>query len=332
MNRQGKVMLAAAVTAVVLLGIGGMELWRRHAAVSSDGTEEAARGIRPRLRLPGAPMALARASAESELIAMEALKLAADTARQQGAQALLVHRHGHRVYEYLAPGRSDAAVVDGGELVPALLALSVGPLVDTRRLEPDAAIAGIREAMRAGERGVAPGAPPAILLQDLDGSIANTISTRLWVPLGAADAQLWGTGDAALRLDCCAAARLEDWMRIADLLLQQGTYQGERVVSPDWIRRLLDADASGHRHPVWLQQQRPWTGDEPPAARDVYWFDLGSDARIWLIPRRGLTILHWAKGSSARDTLIPNIILRGLQDQAPAVSGAAELNDLVPGH
>lgn len=323
-------MLAAAATALVLLA-GGMQLWR-HAAVSSDGIEEAARGITPRLRLPGAPVAIARASAESELIATEALQMAGETARQQGAQALLVHRHGHRVFAYLAKNRSDAVVVNGGELVPALLALSVGPLVDTRRLEPEAAIAGIREAMRAGEQGAAPGAPPAILLQDLDGSIANTISTRLWVPLGAADAQLWGTGDSALRLDCCAAARLEDWMRVADLLLQQGSYQGERVVSPDWIRRLLDADASGHQHPVWLQQQRPWTGDEPPAARDAYWFDLGSDARIWLIPRRGLTILHWAKGNSASDTLIPNIILRGLQDQAPAVSGATELNDLVPGH
>jgi hypothetical protein len=32
----------------------------------------------------------------------------------------------------------------------------------------------------------------------------------------------------------------------------------------------------------------------------------------------------------ARDTLLPNIILRGLQDQLP--SGGTDLNDLVPGH
>jgi hypothetical protein len=136
--------------------------------------------------------------------------------------------------------------------------------------------------------------------------------------------------DARLRLDCCVVARLDDWMRVADLFLQQGSYQGQRIVSPDWIRQLLAADAKGQR-PVWLDAQQPWTGDEPPAAREVYWFDLGADLRLWLVPRRSLAILYWADERKVRDTLVPNIILRGLQDQLPA-GGTTELNDLVPGH
>jgi hypothetical protein len=169
-------------------------------------------------------------------------------------------------------------------------------------------------------------------MQELDGSVANTIAGRVWLPLQAADAWLWGVDDARLRLDCCVVARLDDWMRVGDLLLQQGSYQGERIVSPDWIRQLLVADAQGRRHPVWLGEQQPWTGDEPPAGREVFWFDLGSDLRLWLAPRRGLAVLHWAGSGNSRDTLIPNIVLRGLLDQAPAVEGANALNELVPGH
>ena len=45
---------------------------------------------------------------------------------------------------------------------------------------------------------------------------------------------------------------------------------------------------------LWLAAQAPWTGDEPPVERDVYWFDLGKDVRMWLAPRRGLQILVWA--------------------------------------
>jgi hypothetical protein len=247
------------------------------------------------------------------------------------------------VFEYLAAGRSDSAQVEGGELSPAIAALSMGALVDARRVEPGAAIAALRAMTQPGESWRNPWSaaarqrfslspPPAVLTQDLDGSIANTISMRLWLPLGAADAALWGESDSRLHLGCCVVAGLADWMRVADLLLQQGSYQGQRIVSPDWIRQLLAADTQGQRHPVWLGEQRPWTGDEPPATRDIYWFDLGSDARLWLAPRRGLAVLYWAGSGDARDTLIPNIILRGLLDQAPAVGGASELNDLVPGH
>jgi hypothetical protein len=120
-------------------------------------------------------------------------------------------------------------------------------------------------------------------------------------------------------------------MRLGDLLLGAGTYEGERIASPDWIRQLLARDADGHAHPAWLAAQLPWSGDEPPVERDVFWFDLGGDVRIWLAPRRGLQVLVWSRGGGARDTLIPNIILRGLNDQAPPIGGG-DLQDLVPGH
>jgi hypothetical protein len=342
-RRQLGVALALLLVVATLWTAGGAGYWRRYAsALLGSGAEGAVDLVQPRLRLPGSASALPRATPEAELIAADALKLAADAARKQGAHALLVHRHGHRVFEYFGTARGGDVEVVGGELSAALLALSLGVLVDSRRIEPDAALAAIRAAAAPGEAWRNPwsaaakrrfnlAAPPPLLLQDLDGSIANTISNRVWLPLGAADAALWGVDDAKLRLDCCAVARLNDWMRVGDLLLQQGGYQGQRIVSPDWIRQLLAADAQGQRHPVWLHQQSRWIGDEPPATREIYWFDLAGDMRLWLVPRRALAILYWADAQKSRDTLVPNIILRGLQDQLPA-GGTAELNDLVPGH
>jgi hypothetical protein len=337
------VALAILLAVAAMRCAGGAGYWWRYAtAMMGGGVAASAHLAPPRLRLPGGATELPRATAEAELIAVEALQYATDTASKQGAKALLVHRHGHRVFEYFGDGRNGHAEIAGGELSAALLALSLGPLVDARRVEPAAAVAAIREAAMTGDSWTNPwsaaakrrfslSAPPAVLRKDLDGSIANTVSTRVWLPLGAADATLWGLDDARLRLDCCVVARLDDWMRVADLFLQQGTYQGQHIVSPDWIRQLLAADAQGQRHPVWLDRQLPWTGDEPPAAREIYWFDLGTDLRLWLVPRRSLAILYWADERMARDTLIPNIILRGLQDQLPA-GGTTELNDLVPGH
>jgi uncharacterized protein YjeT (DUF2065 family) len=343
---KGRQLWVALVLLLIVAGMGyagGAGYWRRYAtAMLGGGVEASVRLVEPRVRLAGGSTELPRATAEAELIEVEALQQAGDRAGTQGAKALVVHRHGHRVFEYFAEGRSGAAEIAGGELSAALLALSLGPLVDARRIEPAAAVAAIREVSIAGgawrnpwsaaaKRRFNLAAPPAAMLQDMDGSLTHTISSRVWLPLGASDAALWGVDEARLRLDCCVAARLDDWMRVADLFLQQGTYQGQRIVSPDWIRQLLPADAQGQRRPVWLDSQLPWTGDEPPAAREVYWFDLGTDLRLWLVPRRSLAILHWADRRKARDTLVPNIILRGLQDQLPA-GGTAELNDLVPGH
>ena len=57
------------------------------------------------------------------------------------------------------------------------------------------------------------------------------VSSRLWKPIGAGDAWLMldhegGTAHAS----CCMRARLGDWMRIAQLLVNDGKYEGEQVL------------------------------------------------------------------------------------------------------
>jgi hypothetical protein len=239
----------------------------------------------PGERIAGTEGALARAEPESEFVLAEALEVAQSLAQEQGARALLVHRRGHRVFEYFRSGTTGMELVDGGELAQAVLELSLH--------QPGHEV--------VAERGVA----------------AALVSERLWLPLRAGEAWLAADTDAKFR-SCCIEARLDDWMRVGDLLLGTGSYHGERIVSADAVRALLAA------HPA------SWRGDEPLLAGDGVSFDLAPGLRLWLAPRRQLGMLVWADVAAARDTQIPNIILRGLNDAAPAVGGG--IGDIVPGH
>lgn len=244
----------------------------------------ASRAERVRIAGTGEVAALARADAASELVLAEALDAARAEAARRGVKAFIVHRRGHRVFEYFADGVGGGDQVDGAELAAAVLQLALHQPEDTTA---DLATA------------------------------AQLVSERIWLPLRAADAWLVDQPGVHPRR-CCIEARLDDWTRVADLLNATGTYHGERVVAADAVRALL------------AQRPLQWTGDEPFLARDGAPFDLADGARVWLAPGRGLTMLVWADGAQAQDTLLPNILMRGLNDASPAIGG--DLPDLVPGH
>ncbi len=259
------------VIAVVIVGL--VVLW-----------QAPPRGERVRIAGVGEVAAVTRADAASELVLEEALQAAETEAMQQQVKAFIVHRRGHRVFEYFAAGISGASEIDGGELATAVLQLALHQPADAAA---DTA------------------------------AIARHVSERIWLPLRAADAWLVDAGQAGPG-QCCIEAQLDDWLRVADLVNGLGAYQGERVVAPDAVRGLLEG----------LQLQ--WAGDESFLARDGIAFDLADGARLWLAPRRGLTMLVWADGVQAHDTLLPNILMRGLNDAAPSIGG--DISDLVPGH
>jgi hypothetical protein len=339
----------AAVLVLLLLGWfagGDAGYWYRYfQEVMATPPDRVAQSVAPRIRVVGRPGAMPQASAENESIAPEALGEAEKRFASLGARALIVHRHGHRILQRFDAGTTGVTELTGGELTPAVFALALAPLVDTRRLSLEAAIAAVREESArysstnwrnpwsaAARRRFGLRPAPQLLLRDADGTVAQVISQRVWQPLQAEDAALWGQSDQALRIDYRLVAKLDDWMRVGDVLLQQGTIGGERIASPDWIRALLNPDLNGVRRPVWLAQQATWLGAEPPAAREVLWFDLGAGVRLWLVPRRGLSVLLWTTSAEgARDTEVLNLFIRALTDQVPLSSGSA-IEQIVAGH
>jgi CubicO group peptidase (beta-lactamase class C family) len=168
---------------------------------------------------------------------------------------------------------------------------------------------------------------------------ATYMSERLWKRLGAADAELWlDRPGGAPHLDCCLLARQGDWIRVAEMLLNDGVYQGERILPPGWAQRML-TPAAGNEHYGF----HVWLGSADAAAQaytapDVDLLRGPGKTRLWIVPSLALAILrtggeppaaaHW------QDALIPNLIVGGVRDFVRPVAPrrAVDISRLVPNH
>jgi hypothetical protein len=274
-----------------LLAAAGAWWWHR-----SPGAELAAGTV---VVAGGDGGGLPRANAVAEGFELQALERAQAWAKAQHARALLIARHGHLVSEQYGSGDADT-LVDGGELGDALLQLAaaiavaqnglvVPPSAQSDAAQLSAAIA------RASGRGY-----------------AQFLSRNIWQPLNAAPAQ-WSA--AGMR------ARSSDWLRIGDLLLHDGRFEGTQVVPSGWVQRLLHPQAA--------------VGAEPFADGTMFRLRGRGATRLWLSPRFELAILCVASAGeapalTADETRLPNMVIRALRDR-PGVSGTG-LNELVPGH
>lgn len=172
---------------------------------------------------------------------------------------------------------------------------------------------------------------------------ARYIAHSLWRRIGAADAYLVRDDpEGAIRADCCLRARRGDWMRIAELLANDGRFQGEEVIPAGWVRQMLSA-AGPHAHfgyQVW--RGAPFDAhldgaSEPYAAADTYLLKGPGRMRLWFVPSLRLTIL--STGTGAPDDAdwdvarIPNLIIRGALDYVPkSAPEQRDLSTLVPRH
>lgn len=174
---------------------------------------------------------------------------------------------------------------------------------------------------------------------------ASYISERLWKPIGAADAQLARDNEAgATRADCCLRARRGDWMRIAELLVTDGHFEGEQVIPPGWVREMLAPSKANANFGYQVWRGLPFTAgavggaSEAYAADDTYLLKGAGRTRLWFVPSLGLTILRTGTNSEADpdwdDARIPNLVVRGASDFVPKApkAGARDLSTLVPNH
>jgi CubicO group peptidase (beta-lactamase class C family) len=172
---------------------------------------------------------------------------------------------------------------------------------------------------------------------------ARYISEYLWKPIGAADAQLAREDEAgAPRADCCLRARRGDWMRIAELLVSDGRFEGEQIVPPGWVRQMLARSKSNPNFGYQVWRGEPFTpgrgADERYAADDTYLLKGAGKSRLWFVPSLGLSILRTGTNSESDaawdDARIPNLIVRGARDFVPKGAGTTpqDLSTLVPNH
>ena len=239
---------------------------------------------------------LPRASPEEEGFAGSALQAAANNAFAQGTSALLLMRHGHLVFERYADGAGAGTAVEGGEMSRALLVVAAG-------------IAVAQHGMIMPARPFDAASLAAAIAAASGSTYPAFLSRHVWQPLHAAPGYWAATG---------MRARCLDWLRVADLLLHDGRFEGTQVVAPGWV--------APHFTVLFVPVGLPGSSE---------WLSLrGPDSlHVWLAPRLDAVLL-WVAGAAPAGAVAEQTTARAivstLHDRA--VSGGASLSDLVPGH
>ena len=166
---------------------------------------------------------------------------------------------------------------------------------------------------------------------------AQYLSQAIWLPIGAHGASIWiDDGPAGnAHVDAGFFARQGDWLRVAEVLLQNGNYQGSEVIGPRWMTELLKPVPANPNYASYLRLgAHPEPGMSPYVTDEVLLIGGGAN-RLWLVPSLQLAILRTGLGidSDWDDGRIPNLIIRAARDFVPpAARPGADIRQLVPNH
>lgn len=359
----------AAGIALLLVIAGNPPYWQRRLLFAVYGTSELpASFYTPRSTIQGGNQPPApRESPVTELLDPQALRAAADYAHAHDSLALIVTRHGYIVFEKYWQGSNPDTVVNSQGLGRVVTALATGVAISERRIGwPDQPVSyfipewsddprgqiTVRNLLQLSSglgpdrtRVSAPGVrwsdqdvDPDLLaevIQKATGTpYAQYVSQAIWKRIGAADASIWLRSDGRPRADAGFFARQGDWLRVAELLLNNGNYQGDEVIVPRWVPELRRPSKSNPSYGSYLHLGRGPGGSPQYAADDVFVVE-GRGNRLWLVPSLQIAVLRTGPPPSGNwdESRIPDLIVRGARDFVPpAARPGADLRQLVPNH
>lgn len=151
---------------------------------------------------------------------------------------------------------------------------------------------------------------------------------RVWQPIGADRGSFFmDRADGMIHIDCCFRTTPRNWMRVGDLLLNDGVSNGERVLPEGWVDTMT---TSSPRNPnygmhIWLGREyvpvRPYSEIHPvgvphaePFLRDdLYFIEGGGYRTLYVVPSEDLLILRLGKRHDDWDSsYLPNRLVEGL--------------------
>jgi len=130
-------------------------------------------------------------------------------------------------------------------------------------------------------------------------------------------------------------------MRVAQVLVNDGKYEGEQMLPPGWVRTMTTPSKANPRfgYQVWRGEpfQPGEDASEPYVLDDTFVLKGPGNTRLWLMPSMNLSILLVGSrdkaGADWDDSRIPNRIVRGASDYVPkAAKSAGDISNLVPNH
>ena len=246
-----------------------------------------------------------------------------------GLLAFIVMRHGHIVFERFGHGTSAQSMIDSGPFARVLVGLLAGVAVQDGVL-PAAALSGFDPArLRAG---IELGAHQ---------HYADYLSQRLWAPLNAGPAWIvLPAAGAVAPADCCFEARILDWMRIAGVLVNDGSFEDTQVVGRGWVARMRRPMSAGGTEGFGLELASTAPNARRFATNDIFFLRGPGHWRLWVMPGLHLAVLFGAAGETQAasgaaawdETRLPNLVVGALIDRPAARSSGSLLQQLVPGH
>lgn len=160
--------------------------------------------------------------------------------------------------------------------------------------------------------------------------IEQVLSERVWKPIGASDAtfQRDRPGGTA-RVVCCMRATPRDWLRLGQLVMRDGQWEGEQVLPPGWTRTMATPSAVNPNHGMGLWLGTPfdplrtyYSGkpgvipmSEPYLTDDVRIIEGGGFRVLYMSPSHDLVIFR--HGISVDDwdgSALVNMAIRGMKE------------------
>ena len=161
----------------------------------------------------------------------------------------------------------------------------------------------------------------AIILERTTGkSIEDYASEKLWKPLGASDANWWlDEADGMPKVFCCFFAQAQDWLRLGQLFMQKGEWNGQQIIPTKWYDKMLtqsslEPDYGKH---IWLMYEdgglKKKDRTEPFLAR-TYIIDGRGKNQVFITPALDLVIVRIGDmPTDWDDSFMVNLVQNSLQ-------------------
>jgi len=270
-----------------------------------------------------------------------AIQLAVDYAGKRNTSALVIGRNGHIVFEkYWGDTTFDTEVSDNDFSAP-FAALLIGSAMNDRlsvNLDeplstylPEYAGAttgtkSLRQLLGGQSSGVTPPTELAALVLErvTRQPFEILVTERLWKPMGGGDLSFRRNTSNDLRhgaatAGCCVTASIGDWMRVGELLANDGVFEGNQVTPPRYVTFMLTPTHKGAGTAFGVNV------DDRFAAHDVAWLSGARKQRLWVVPSLRLVILRVGDEPDTADgwdeAMIPDSIIRGTSGWHPKSVG-----------
>jgi CubicO group peptidase (beta-lactamase class C family) len=271
-----------------------------------------------------------------------AMEQVAAWAAERNSTALVVARGGHIVFEKYWGGAGFDSPVEPG-FTPVLAAVLTGVAMNDRQIlnldrpaanylgesgaQVPSADASLRQLL-AGDLAELPPAQStdllALVLERLGKQPYHVlVAERLWKPMGGGDLEFRVRDNerrpGGVSAACCVRARIGDWMRLGELLANDGVFEGNQYTPPQFVNQMLKPS-----HP---ESPRGYFTrvDGDFLSPDVAWLEGTGHQRMWVVPSLRLVILRLGgEGAASKEwdeRMIPDAIIRATAGWKPGAAG-----------